>query len=314
MVVAQQRNPSGRLTRVTVAVWEKRPDDEKSGGWRLDRVRNEDPMIGHRQGFELAQFELVDERDPSRIHEDGRGYSPIWIEREKKVGGPDRGEWFLTTEWYVITDERREFGARPVYISEKMIGLQICLFGSLKRGFLFENMKSDSNWMLAPYVLDEQILDGAQKLDEHVANVNLGAPPTQEDLSKYLGGNARRRHPEQGNRSTITMSLLNGDELVLHYSERYVPRWSAHPLDRTIKGPTLGGLLWTGLREGLFTLAEPSDKRANFSDEDWLERNVEPPKLLLDEEEIDLYRMLGEEIPLLWSDERFFDWASENAR
>lgn len=45
----------------------------------------------------------------------------------------------------------------------------------------------------------------------------------------------------------------------------------------------------------------------------WIEEHEVKGELTLSEDEIELYRMLGEKIPFLWPDPEFFNWAKERA-
>lgn len=296
-MVVLERNEDGTPRRTTVAVWDGPTEEEgRPGRWRLDRIS--DPIKFKDPGDDSPVFELVDERDPSWLHGGGSSsYAPVWLE----FALPER-VWRITEEWADISEKRNELGARPFELREKTIGICIALTGQRPRaGYLFENWKDRHTWLFVPLFVDDQMIEGARRVDDYMdgaSSEQLAMGPSEGTMEVLLGREVEKKTSSGPTKYVFPPSVTTPNEKMFVSYSRFHPPWTTHLFSREIQRASLSGVLLDGIRQGVFVKGE----------EAWLTENSSVPKLLLDPEEIEVFRMLGEDLPVLWKDRMFVDW------
>jgi|GEM_PF-4680469 len=298
--------------RWTVAVWEDLDDDRLP--WRLDRVLS--TVIQDRSPV----FELVDEECQSHLLDRSNplDVSPIWLEWVDQPDPSRRAshrEWFLTERWDEICEARG--GSRPVELRDRMLGIAQVLEptvplvdafhteGDRSARWIFTNRKGGwFNWLFLPLRIDQALFDAADQVDRELPSVHVPDERKAEVLGRLLGrptepmGDRCRSSPATF--FSLEPFLGGGDVLPLTHSS-FQPRWSAILQGRSIGGPTFLSMLKNLENHGVAYRPEKWDE--------WARKNVLAPKLLLDQEEVEIFALLGERLPLLWPDPQFREWA-----
>lgn len=318
-MIIRSHHTDGRPKRVTVAVWKELRGDGESTDWRLDRVVADPGRRRH------PVFELVDKRCPSSTL-----LTPLWIEYAIQ-GDPSRamgpGDWFLTEEWERIEDKREQHGCPPVQLRERMLGILSILFpGRTSRDlplstrwnrptidagkprWLFVNRYGSDSWFFLPHRLDARLVEGADRLDEALKQPEQIRGSLTENqrtgiLERTLGRPVGTTPGTAIVIFDVETSAGSGDRLAFHWSQAFVPAFTAYPADRTVEAHSFLAMLQK-LESGGFVVREEDWDR-------WFSENSLPPKLLLEPELVRMYGALGETLPLLWPDDEFSTWVVE---